>query len=244
MLALLEWCYCRRDPISFLGAGFLIVAALLIGRLPAFHKPNSPSLEMAAMLETPAPPPQIKELPRPEPVPVPVAQPRRIAPQAMPLAPQPLSSADPSPDAPPRSVSPVSAAPGPAVAQAPPALPPAQTVPGPVPVQPPVGVAASAQYEAQILAYLERVKRYPTSREARLTRPAGTTRFWFELNRMGLLLGSGLLTSSGSNLLDAEALRTLRTGAFPAFPESAYAGETNHRFIAALKYEVGDTSSQ
>ncbi len=98
--------------------------------------------------------------------------------------------------------------------------------------------AVSQQYVAALLAYLERIKRYPTSREARLTRPQGSVQVWLEIDRQGRLLAAGVAASSGSNLLDAQALATLRAGQYPPFPEDAFAGASGHRFLATLKYTI------
>ena len=73
-------------------------------------------------------------------------------------------------------------------------------------------VAQTERYEAQILRYLESIKRYPSSREARQTRPAGIVTVWFDLSRAGRVLEAGIEKSSNSSLLDAVALKTVRTG--------------------------------
>jgi protein TonB len=96
------------------------------------------------------------------------------------------------------------------------------------------------RFEAQLLAYLESIKRYPTSREARLTRPSGITKFWFELGRNGELINTGVAQSSGSNLLDSEALRIVRSARFPSFPENFYPNASSHRFIAAYKFDLNE----
>jgi protein TonB len=109
--------------------------------------------------------------------------------------------------------------------------------PAPSPAEP-TRPAASASYEAQLLAYLERIKRYPTSREARLSQPQGSVKLWLEIARNGSLVAAGLLNSSGSNILDSEALRTVRTAQFPPFPEHAFNHEDAHRFSLSLKYQI------
>lgn len=98
--------------------------------------------------------------------------------------------------------------------------------------------SARAAYEATLRAYLERIKRYPSSREARQTRPRGVVRVWLDLDRSGRLLDSGVLNGSGSNLLDGEALRTIRGGAYPSFSDHEYQGEDRRRFTAALSYTI------
>lgn len=91
---------------------------------------------------------------------------------------------------------------------------------------------------AQLRSKIESNKRYPTSREARLTQPQGITRVWLELNRNGELINVGILESSGSNLLDSEALRSVRLTQFPPFDEDIYPNQLTHRFSASLKYLI------
>lgn len=97
------------------------------------------------------------------------------------------------------------------------------------------------RYEAQILRYLESIKRYPSSREARQTRPSGIVTVWFELTRAGKVLDAGIEKGSNSSLLDYEAVKTVRGGNFPPFPESLFNNAEKHRFAAHLKYELKTT---
>lgn len=99
-------------------------------------------------------------------------------------------------------------------------------------------VSTDSVYAAELLAYLEKIKRYPTSREARLSRPQGTVVLWLELDRQGSLKATGLVDSSGSNLLDSEALKTVKSGVYPSMSSDAFAQESSHRFVVHLKYEV------
>lgn len=111
----------------------------------------------------------------------------------------------------------------------------------PAPATPPPAQPSPAQtdrYEAQILRYLESIKRYPSSREARQTRPAGVVTVWFELARSGRVLDAGIERGSNSSLLDSEALKTVRAGNFPQFPEAVFANADKHRFSAHLSYEL------
>jgi protein TonB len=97
---------------------------------------------------------------------------------------------------------------------------------------------ASAQYVSQLRAYLNSIKRYPNSREARQLRPTGVVKTWLDLDRSGQVIDAGIEASSGTALLDNEALRTLRTGHYPAFPAEAFGGEARHRFVVPLEYLV------
>jgi protein TonB len=96
-----------------------------------------------------------------------------------------------------------------------------------------------AAYIGELRAYLNSIKRYPTSREARQLRPEGTVRLWIELDRAGQLLGAGVESSAGSLLLDNEALRTVRNGRFPPFAADAFAGQASHRFVVPIEYLPG-----
>lgn len=88
------------------------------------------------------------------------------------------------------------------------------------------------------MRYLESIKRYPSNREARLTRPAGIVTIWFELSRAGRVLDAGIEKGSNSSMLDSEALKTVRSGNFPQFPETVFANAEKHRFSAHLSYEL------
>jgi protein TonB len=145
------------------------------------------------------------------------------------------------------TAAPPTPAPAPAPAPAPtaaPVQPPAPAVhAAPSPVPPPVKAAVQAQtpdeiYASRLLAYVNSIKRYPSSREARQLRPQGTVRVWIELDRAGALLDSGVETSSGVLLLDHEALRSVRNGAFPPFPADAFEGQPKRRFVVAMEYLV------
>lgn len=99
-------------------------------------------------------------------------------------------------------------------------------------------ISLAARYESILKAYLEKIKRYPSSREARLARPEGIVKVWLELSRTGELIAVGILESSGFNLLDSETLKTIKSGSFPAFPDGAFLGEATHKFIANMNYTL------
>jgi len=234
MIQAWQWAYRWRDPISYAVAVLMVYWALHVRAPLVVHADTKPPTEMNAVVEfeqpVVPPPPQ-----PPQPQPQPVVQTSDKLPQTVPLeptAPPPAAAANPlpasAPETPPAVVQKTSAAPPtPVVSAAPPPV-----------VQPPVTPAPNGVYEAQLLAQLERIKRYPTSREARQTHPQGVVRVWLLIARDGRLLDSGIAQSSGSNLLDGEALRTLRAATYPPFPEASFAGEASHRFSAGLKYEI------
>ncbi|MFQ3458705.1 energy transducer TonB [Bradyrhizobium sp. UFLA01-814] len=82
---------------------------------------------------------------------------------------------------------------------------------------------AVATWRSQILALVERNKRYPDA--ARSRREQGTTQVRFMLDRNGLVSDAQVTQSSGSSALDGEAIALLqRAQPFPAPPEM-FAGQ-------------------
>lgn len=229
MVAPIQWSYAQRESISWT-MGLLMGLAVLwgFGNWQATAAP-SPLTEMVTMLDMPAPQ-IVQAVQQSQPsTPRSAATERPALPISAPVSAAPHQSSSPA-EAPTR------------VAESTPAVPMAATAPVTAPPTQasaePVRSSVTISYEAQLLAYLERIKRYPTSREARLSQPQGVTKLWLEISRSGALISAGLLQSSGSNLLDGEALRTVRTAQFPAFPEQAFGGESSHRFSVSLKYQI------
>lgn len=219
-----QWLYDRRDPVSW---ALALGMALPLWWLAGHWVQAAPEVlqEMTALLEVQAPPTPLP--PPPLPAPRSTPQPRQaVNPVPVPVAPVsaervPLEHPAAAPHAAPTAPAPTAATHAP-----------------PAPAEEARPAARASAYEGLLLAYLERIKRYPSSREARLSKPQGTVRLWLVISRQGELLEAGVLTSSGSNLLDNEALRSVRAGQFPAFPEEAFAGESRHRFTVNLKYQI------
>ena len=128
------------------------------------------------------------------------------------------------------------------VKPAPPEPPRAIETPRPeatVEVAPKVDInAIQVSYERIIRGYLESIKRYPTSREARSQRPTGKVGLWLEVTREGTLKDAGIAKTSDSIILDNAALASVRQGKFPSFPPVAYVGEASHRFTVTLEYNL------
>jgi len=82
------------------------------------------------------------------------------------------------------------------------------------------------------------VTRYPTSREARSQRPAGTVQVGIELSRDGKLRDVKVEKSAESIILDQAALATVRQGSYPAFPANAWPGQASWRFSISLEYSL------
>jgi protein TonB len=252
MAQALQWTYDKRDPISWGAAALVLGGVLLSGPLLHNDKVETQVTEMTAVLEsTPEPvpppppavlPPAVLASPRPEPQLNRVETPPTVRPQVvsqLPTLPAEIVSA-PEPSAQVFAPKLPAVGPTPAATQltqtAVTEVPPAKPVP--VPSLAPAPAILQSKYEAQLLAYLEKIKRYPTSREARQTRAQGVVKVWLELSRDGMLMNAGIESSSGSNLLDNEALRTLRGGNFPSFSTEVFPGEASHRFSARLDYQI------
>ncbi|MEW9854630.1 TonB family protein [Novosphingobium sp. M1R2S20] len=76
---------------------------------------------------------------------------------------------------------------------------------------------AKPNWEGQLLAHLERFRRYPA--RARAARQQGVATIRFTMNRAGIVLSSAVVRSSGVSALDTAALDTLkRAQPLPAIP--------------------------
>lgn len=93
-----------------------------------------------------------------------------------------------------------------------------------------------AEFVAQLRAYLNTIKRYPTGREASTQRPKGVVRVWFVLKRDGGLVDAGVEASSNSTLLDDAARKTVNRAQFPSFPDGFKPNETTYRFTAEIEF--------
>jgi protein TonB len=226
------WFYEKRESISFSGAIVLCLLIAVMWLMPKSYKePVIAATEMMALLEN-MPVPQIekpvekkieekkveKKIEKVEKVENKVVE----KPVSAPLVNDPFAE----------NVSPTPAKQNKTENQAAatPASPPTQVIQQ--------AVALAAKYESILKAYLEKIKRYPSSREARLARPEGIVRVWLELSRTGELIAVGIMESSGFNVLDSETLKTIKSGSFPAFPDGAFLGEATHKFIANMNYTL------
>ena len=235
MLATAQWTYTQREPLSWV-MGALMGIAVMWGLSGAANKTSPmPLTEMTAMLDMPMPRPE--SLPTPTPLPRPQALPQQMSAPMAHSAPAVATQIAAAPSSVAPTETPVRSLENKPSLPVTPVAAPVLSPPAPMPVEP-AKPSAAAGYEAQLLAYLERIKRYPTSREARLSQPQGVVKLWLDISRSGALVAAGLLNSSGSNILDSEALRTVRTAQFPPFSEQVFPNETSHRFSVSLKYQI------
>src|SRR6516162_3886646 len=81
----------------------------------------------------------------------------------------------------------------------------------------PTNSNAVPTWKTQVVALLERNKRYPAAAQSR--REQGVAQLFFSLDRQGRVINSRIARSSGANALDEEALALLRRAQpFPAPP--------------------------
>ena len=233
MNAVVNWTYEKRDPISYTGAMLVCAFVLLLINFAPISSPPPDINEMAAFLDTPVPPP-----PKVEPV--------------QKVQPQPIIKQEPLKLSTSKTPSPVDIPESPKTQEVK-AQPPIQQPivqapsPTPIPVQAPPIVAPApklqtvsldASYVSELKAYLEKIKKYPSSREARLSRPQGTVTLSLLITRSGQLLEVRVLTTSHSNILDSEAVKSIKTANLPAFPKEAFMGEDSHEFSVNMNYTL------
>lgn len=99
--------------------------------------------------------------------------------------------------------------------------------------------AAPASWQSRVLGHLARFKRYPG--DARQRKRAGAAWVRFQVDRDGKLLSSELITSSGTVLLDREALQVLeRAQPLPAPPDKVlHQGTVTVTLPVSFKLEAG-----
>ena len=99
--------------------------------------------------------------------------------------------------------------------------------------------AAPASWQSRVLGHLARFKRYPG--DARQRKRAGAAWVRFQVDRDGKLLASELVTSSGTVLLDREALQVLqRAQPLPAPPGNVlHQGTVTVTLPVSFKLETG-----
>ncbi len=225
MEAVLNWTYQKREPISVGRALSFAILVLLLINFASIPSVRPDENEMTAFLDLP---PEVKP---------PVEQPKKIT-QEQPMV-KPLPVATPlskNPD-------PVDT-PAPAKVQefhpSVPVAPPVPVAATPTPVTPPVKSQPTVEntYVAELKAYLEKIKKYPSSRESRLTHPQGSVGLSLVISRSGQLQEIRVVSTSHSNLLDGEAIKTIKAGSLPAFPEQAFAGESTHEFRVNMEYSI------
>lgn len=107
----------------------------------------------------------------------------------------------------------------------------------PIPAVKPSGTL-EAQYAATLRSNIDARTVVPDSVEYRLRHPRGETRVDFTLDRGGSVLTTAVAHGSGSELLDRQAVRIVKQGRYPPFPEDAFRGESRHSFTVTLEFNT------
>jgi protein TonB len=202
--------------------------AVMIDLTPLPEPAPTPPVETVA---APAPPERPAEPPLPEPPPPEPQPPNPQPPEPEPI-PEPLPDLQPSPapapevavatppprskPRPPERPQPVAkpAEPHPSVSAPAPPSAAAPTAPAPVPSAP---SGAVRSWQGEVLAHLERHKRYPRAAQAR--RQQGVAHVRFVIDRQGRVLSRSLEKGSGVAALDEETLAMVeRADPVPAPP--------------------------
>ena len=177
---------------------------------PPLQAPPSATGEEPVAPPSPAP----VETP-PQPVASPSPQPVETPPPPQPAAPEPEPQSDLSvPSAPPSAPDLAPQAVGPEPGEAKPAISP-----------------RTLRWQHGLVAQIERFKRYPTRAGGRF----GVARVAFTIDRQGRLTDVRIVDSSGSTVLDEEAIATVRRAApFPAPPDAVSPDQLS--FVVPIRY--------
>jgi TonB family protein len=93
-----------------------------------------------------------------------------------------------------------------------------------------------ALYAAQLRADIDSRKHPPDSAQYRLRHPYGEVRVRFVVSRGGQPQAASIEHSSGSLILDQEALQLVSSGHYPPMPAKAFVGETQHVFLVTVEF--------
>ena len=232
----------RRGPEAARWVGSLAVvlglhagaAAFLLRHVPLMELPAEPEAVMLELPPVPVPvpepapekPPEPESAPPapppPEPSPPPPPEPPLPVPEPAVALPEPPPPPKPPPRPSPPRPRPQAARPVPRVAEAPlpspyvPSPPAPAAAPAPSPDPSPLSNAVPT-WLSQLVAKLQRAKRYPD--QARSRGDQGTASVTFTMDRAGRVLSATLARSSGSLSLDEEAVAMVhRAEPLPALP--------------------------
>jgi periplasmic protein TonB len=203
---------------------FAVMAATIIGENDDRHETamNNPAIQIE-LAPDPAPPaPRVPDPPAPQPPkPRPV---RKKEPVHQEAAPSSLPLMAEAAETPP--LSDATTPPQDAVSEAPAA--PEREAAGTI----------EAQYAATLRTNIDARTVVPDSVEYRLRRPKGETRVGFILDRAGSVLEARVARTSGSDILDRQAVSIVKTGRYPPFPQTAFRGESRHPFLVTLEFHL------
>ncbi|MFC5430103.1 energy transducer TonB [Paraburkholderia denitrificans] len=240
--------YARRDSVA---AGLTVILALLFqAGLPSWT-PKPPEAGQKAeerielsLVELPEPKPTpIQSTPEvtrpPEPVKQPPPKPQLQKPQTQKQTQKPIRTPTPAPEPTATEAStlePVTAPAAPSIDAAQQEM--AQAQPSVAAREAPKNPHADQDYEKRVRALIESRKRYPTSRQASIEKPAGTVGACLTLGRDGAVKESSIATSSGSVLLDSAAKRLIEGVSYPPFDEAHFKGQPSRVFCMSIDYQL------
>lgn len=213
---------------------------------PPPPEPSPPAAPSPLEPPPPEPEPPSPEPPLPEPLPL-EPSPPELPTQVLPPVPPQITAPVPPPAAartlgpspkvpPPRVPRPTSRPPLAQIQQpsAPTPAPPPSTV---APSAAPIGSAsADSSYTGSIRAIIDRRNIPPATPEYQLLHPHGTAEVGYTILRNGMVSGVRLVHSSGSAILDRQALANVASGGYPAMPEAAFAGQAQHSFTIRVTF--------
>lgn len=207
----------------------LIAALLAAPRLPPPVRPEAPkptAVTLSVVEEPPPPPPAAPPPPAPEPPPPPV----QTAPSPLPPPPppRPRHVQRPKPHPVPR---PIEAPETPVTTPTPPAPAYARLA-----QQAPENHSAEGAYIGRLHAIVAGATTPPAGAAYRLSHPSGEALVGFILSRRGALGAVRLIRSSGSALLDAQAVAIVGRCRFPPMPEDVYPGQAAHPFSVPVNF--------
>jgi periplasmic protein TonB len=209
------------EPIGMPPAAVMIDLAPLPATAPP--EPSPPPIIQPEVQTPPEPQPELVPVPEPETpklAPSPAPHPAVTLPTPQPPKPKPKAKRieHPPTSRPEAEATPALREPAPP-AMAPPAMAPPAATAQPAPTQSTASSAASARasWQAQLVAWLEKYKRYP--RVAQEQHQQGVVSLRFAIDRQGKVLSSQISKSSGFELLDEEVLALIaRAEPVPAPP--------------------------
>jgi protein TonB len=201
-----------------------VMAAAIVRQENVPHETlmNNPAIqvELAPDPDPPAPrepDPPVPQPPKPRLVHKKETAPHEVAPASLPLTAQAAETP---------AVSDLPTPPQDAASEAPPA--PARAAAG----------TLESQYAATLRTNIDARTVVPESVEYRLRRPTGEARVSFTLDREGLVLGAKVAHTSGSDILDRQAVSIVKGGRYPPFPQAAFRDESRHSFLVTLEFRL------
>lgn len=186
----------------------LVALRTVTPELPRFARDREVALTLEAAPPAPPAPP------------APAVQPPQ-KPHVATVRPQPMTDPQPETDPAPPDAMPIAtlaaaAAPAPAPGQSHPDL--------------------DARYAAELRSDIDRRTVPPDTAQYRLHHPSGETRVRFAVLRSGAPEDATVERSSGSALLDEQALKIVSSGHYPPMPANVFAGESRHIFLVTIEF--------